>query len=55
MCSFYTPWKYQKTFGFMVFSGSGLLNQWRHFGAFIVNYDHISHLVLLLLLLTLNM
>ena len=28
---------------------------WRRFGAFIVNYEHISHLVLVLLLLTLKM
>ena len=28
---------------------------WRRFGAFIVNFGHISHLVLMLLLLTLNM
>ena len=29
--------------------------QWRHFGFFIVNFEHISHLVLVFLLLTLNM
>ena len=28
--------------------------QWRHFGVFIVNFEHISHLFLLFLLLTLN-
>ena len=28
---------------------------WRHSGVFIVNFEHISHLVLVLLLLTLNM
>ena len=28
---------------------------WRHSGAFIVNFEHISHLVLVFLLLTLNM
>ena len=30
-------------------------HQWRRSGVFIVNFEHISHLVLLLLLLTLNM
>ena len=30
-------------------------HQWRRYGVFIVNFEHISHLVLLLLLLTLNM
>ena len=29
--------------------------QWRRSGIFIVNFEHISHLVLLFLLLTLNM
>ena len=29
--------------------------QWRHSGVFIVNSEHISHLVLMFLLLTLNM
>ena len=29
--------------------------QWRHYGIFIVNSEHISHLVLVFLLLTLNM
>ena len=29
--------------------------RWRHFGVFIVNFEHISHLVLVSLLLTLNM
>ena len=28
---------------------------WRHSGIFIVNFEHISHLVLVFLLLTLNM
>ena len=28
---------------------------WRHYGVFIVNFEHISHLVLVFLLLTLNM
>ena len=28
---------------------------WRRFGVFIVNFEHISHLVLVFLLLTLNM
>ena len=28
--------------------------QWRRFGIFIVNFEHISHLVLVFLLLTLN-
>ena len=27
---------------------------WRRFGVFIVNYEHISHFVLVFLLLTLN-
>ena len=30
-------------------------SHWRRFGAFIVNYKHISHLALLFLLLNLNM
>ena len=30
-------------------------HQWRRSGVFIVNFEHISHLALLLLLLTLNM
>ena len=29
--------------------------QWHHSGVFIVNFEHISHLVLVFLLLTLNM
>ena len=29
--------------------------QWRRYSVFIVNFDHISHLVLVFLLLTLNM
>ena len=29
--------------------------RWRRSGIFIVNFEHISHLVLVLLLLTLNM
>ena len=29
--------------------------QWRHSGVFIVNFEHILHLVLVFLLLTLNM
>ena len=29
--------------------------QWRRFGAFFVNFEHTSHLVLVFLLLTLNM
>ena len=29
--------------------------QWRRSGIFIVNFEHISHLVLMFLLLTLNM
>ena len=29
--------------------------QWRHYGIFIVNSEHISHLALVFLLLTLNM
>ena len=29
--------------------------QWRRFGVFIVNFEHISNLALVLLLLTLNM
>ena len=29
--------------------------QWRRSGVFIVNFEHISHLVLVFLLLTLNM
>ena len=29
--------------------------EWHHSGVFIVNFGHISHLVLVLLLLTLNM
>ena len=28
---------------------------WRHSGVFIVNFEHISHIVLVFLLLTLNM
>ena len=28
---------------------------WRHSGVFIVNFEHISHLALVFLLLTLNM
>ena len=31
------------------------LHQWRHSGVFIANFEHISHLVLVLLSLTLNM
>ena len=31
------------------------LYQWRRSGVFIVNFEHISHLVLVFLLLTLNM
>ena len=30
-------------------------HHWRHFDVFIVNFEHISHLVLVFLLLTLNM
>ena len=30
-------------------------HQWHHSGIFIVNFEHISHLVLVLLLLSLNM
>ena len=30
-------------------------HQWRHSGVFIVNFEHISHLLLVFLLLTLNM
>ena len=30
-------------------------SQWRRSGIFIVNFEHISHLVLVFLLLTLNM
>ena len=30
-------------------------NQWRRSGAFIVNFEHILHLALVFLLLTLNM
>ena len=29
--------------------------QWRHSGVFIVNFEHISHLALVFLLLTVNM
>ena len=29
--------------------------QWRRFGVFVVNFEHILHLVLVFLLLTLNM
>ena len=28
MFSFYTPWKHQKTFGFLVFSGDVKLDHW---------------------------
>ena len=31
------------------------VNNRRHSGVFVVNYEHISHLVLVFLLLTLNM
>ena len=31
-----------------------LIRQWRRSGVFIVNFEHISHLVLVFLLLTLN-
>ena len=30
-------------------------NQWRRFGVFFVNFENISHLVLMFLLLTLSM
>ena len=33
----------------------GVLRHWRRFGVFIVNFEHILHLVLVFLLLTLNM
>ena len=53
---FYTPWKLQKTFGFLTFSGEyrNWALDWRRSGVFIVNFEHISHLFLLFLLLTLN-
>ena len=41
LISFDTPWKHQKTRG--------------RSGIFIVNFEHIAHLVLVFLLLTLNM
>ena len=28
--------------------------QWRHFGVFLINFEHISHFVLVFLLLTMN-
>ena len=31
-----------------------VLNQWLHFGVFVVNFEHVSHLALVFLLLTLN-
>ena len=46
--SFYTPWKRQKTAGFLMFSRG--IERSRS-GVFIVNFEHISHLFLLFLLL----
>ena len=51
---FFIPWKHQKTFGFLIFS-VGKERAWRRSGVFDVNLEHISHLVLVFLLLTLNM
>ena len=34
MFPFYTPWKYQKTFGFLVFSGGIKWEHWPEMGSF---------------------
>ena len=40
---------------YIIPAGSGVFGQWRLSGVFIVSFEHISHLVLVLLFLTLNM
>ena len=47
--SFYTPWKHQKTRDFLAFSGG--IERSRS-SVFIVNFEDISHLFLVFLLLT---
>ena len=56
MFHFSTCWKSQRTFGFLTFSGvkNRNIGQWRRSSIFIVNFEHISHLVLVFLLLTLS-
>ena len=46
-----TPWRQQKTFGFLVFL-EGI--KWQSTGVFIVNFKHILHNFLVFLLLTLD-
>ena len=37
MASFYTPWKNQKTFGFLMFSGDIERDQWHEMGYCLFN------------------
>ena len=51
---FISPRNTRKPKGFLEFSRI-IKWEWRRSGVFIVNFEHISHLVLVFLLLTLNM
>ena len=56
LCSLF--WKFDTNCKFWVWMNVQFFNdecQWRRSGVFIVNFEHISHLALVFLLLTLNM
>ena len=56
LCSLF--WKFDTNCKFWVWMNAQFFNDechWRRSGVFIVNFEHISHLALVFLLLTLNM
>ena len=42
LVSFYIPWKHQKTFGFLMFSGGLERDQWHEMDYFFFNFEHFS-------------